>query len=201
MKKKVKLFSTIASLCLAVALMAFGVWAAKNVTYTITGNVTFTADAHVNAKISFESTATNLEEHEKLKNEATKVLYDTPVDASKGEATGSLELGDVTDLKATAANVACQYSYTITVENKAKDTDTNKYLKVVVTAAGKTATTYDVDGYEVTFTGDLAVADGVVLGVGESKTYTITIKFDPSRDMAKQDIGSVITLTAQKTNA
>lgn len=42
MKKKVKLFSTIASLCLAVALMAFGVMAATTATLGITSTVSFT---------------------------------------------------------------------------------------------------------------------------------------------------------------
>lgn len=43
MKKKIKLFTTIASLCLAVALMAFGVYAATSVTMTISGTLSFTA--------------------------------------------------------------------------------------------------------------------------------------------------------------
>ena len=43
MKKKVKLFSTIASLCLAVALMAFGVWAATSSAFKVTSKVSFTA--------------------------------------------------------------------------------------------------------------------------------------------------------------
>lgn len=47
MKKKVKLFSTIASLCLAVALMAFGVWAAGAVTFKTTSKVTFEAASDV----------------------------------------------------------------------------------------------------------------------------------------------------------
>ena len=42
MKKNFKLFSTIASLCLAVALMAFGVWAATSVSLGVTSKVSFT---------------------------------------------------------------------------------------------------------------------------------------------------------------
>ncbi len=42
MKRKFRLFATVASLCLSVALMAFGVYAATEVTYTVTGSVTFT---------------------------------------------------------------------------------------------------------------------------------------------------------------
>ena len=41
MKRKFKLFATVASLCLSVALMAFGVYAASTVTYTVSGSVTF----------------------------------------------------------------------------------------------------------------------------------------------------------------
>ncbi len=41
MKRKFKLFATVASLCLSVALMAFGVYAAAQVTYTVSGSVSF----------------------------------------------------------------------------------------------------------------------------------------------------------------
>ena len=43
MKKKIKIFSTIASLCLAVALMAFGVYAATNVKLSTTSTISFAA--------------------------------------------------------------------------------------------------------------------------------------------------------------
>ena len=43
MKKRIKLFSTIASLCLAVALMAFGVWAATSAEFKATSTVAFTS--------------------------------------------------------------------------------------------------------------------------------------------------------------
>ena len=41
MKRKFKLFATVASLCLAVALMAFGVYAASKVDYNLNGSVTY----------------------------------------------------------------------------------------------------------------------------------------------------------------
>ena len=47
MKRKFKLFATVASLCLSVALMAFGVYAASTVTYTVTGSVSFAAQLDV----------------------------------------------------------------------------------------------------------------------------------------------------------
>ena len=47
MKKKVKLFSTIASLCLAVALMAFGVWAASSTNFGVSSKVIYTVTGQV----------------------------------------------------------------------------------------------------------------------------------------------------------
>ncbi len=41
MKRKFKLFATVASLCLSVALMAFGVYAATSVSYSVSGTVTY----------------------------------------------------------------------------------------------------------------------------------------------------------------
>ena len=67
MKKKVKLFTTIASLCLAVALMAFGVYAASTVTYTVNGTVAYTMDdvlVDVTTKISKIGVTTQLEKGE-----------------------------------------------------------------------------------------------------------------------------------------
>ena len=43
MKRKFKLFATIASLCLSVALMAFGVYAATQATYNVSSSVSFVA--------------------------------------------------------------------------------------------------------------------------------------------------------------
>ena len=58
--KKVKLFTTIASLCLAVALMAFGVYAATSVTATVNGSISFVAtDVNVSL-VSIEWYAENV---------------------------------------------------------------------------------------------------------------------------------------------
>ena len=43
MKRKFKLFATVASLCLSVALMAFGVYAATSVEYKVSGTVSFSS--------------------------------------------------------------------------------------------------------------------------------------------------------------
>ena len=52
--KKVKLFATIASLCLAVAVLCFGVFSATNITYTIGGTISYEvkdAFVKVNTKV------------------------------------------------------------------------------------------------------------------------------------------------------
>lgn len=53
MKKKFKLFATIGSLCLAVAMMTIGVLAAAQANLTVSSNVTFEA-ANVNASYAVE---------------------------------------------------------------------------------------------------------------------------------------------------
>ena len=52
MRKKIKLVMTIASLCLAFAIMAFGVYAATSATFTITSKVTYVCnDVFVNVTV------------------------------------------------------------------------------------------------------------------------------------------------------
>lgn len=53
--KKFKLISTIASLCLAVALMAFGVYAATSVSVKITSNISFSAKDNVSGTLTVKS--------------------------------------------------------------------------------------------------------------------------------------------------
>ena len=55
MKRKFKLFATVASLCLCLALMAFGVYAAASITYTASGSVKFEL---VDVFVSYESSMT-----------------------------------------------------------------------------------------------------------------------------------------------
>ena len=53
--KKIKLFTTIASLCLAVALMAFGVYAATSASIGVTSSITFSADGQVGGTLTVKS--------------------------------------------------------------------------------------------------------------------------------------------------
>lgn len=60
MKKRFKLFATIASLAIAVAVMAYGVYAATQATYTINGTVTYTS-VHVKATVAHQVYGTTAE--------------------------------------------------------------------------------------------------------------------------------------------
>ena len=53
--KKFKLFTTIASLCLAVALMAFGVYAAGQASLGVKSNITFTVDGNIGGELEVKS--------------------------------------------------------------------------------------------------------------------------------------------------
>ena len=195
MKKNFKLFSTIASLCLAVALMAFGVWAATQVDVSITGNVSFIATANVKAKVTFQDTLENATGITPVTTAET--LYETKADATDATATGSKPLGAMTvEVQDSSKNIV--YTYTITVANKAASTDLYKFLKVELTKPAETAA-LDSDGYTVAVTGDLA--SGGVLDVGEEKTYVVTLTINPNRNVDKADIGSSIKLTMVDTNA
>lgn len=71
MKRKFKLFATIASLCLCLALMAFGVYAAANVKYTASGSVSFeVADVFVTVTNKMVKKIGDAQEEEVAPNEA-----------------------------------------------------------------------------------------------------------------------------------
>ena len=53
--KKFKLFTTIASLCLAVALMAFGVYAATSATITFTSNIKYSVGTNIAGVLTVKS--------------------------------------------------------------------------------------------------------------------------------------------------
>ena len=89
MKRKFKLFATLASLCLSVALMAFGVYAATNSTYSISSSVSYTAQVACvwDAKVTKDgSVVTGME----LNNANKVVVLPSATDA---EAAATKELG------------------------------------------------------------------------------------------------------------
>lgn len=200
MKKKVKLFTTIASLCLAVALMAFGVYAAETATATINGSVTFTASAHVNATVKVTSTKSNFTST-KLKEVTDQVVYDTTANlAEASNASGQFDLGTADDLVPTAVGTDMVYTYTVTVINKAKTTDSFPVLNVSVVAFGSVdhaGRTVAVDGYSLSITNNIA-GGKIAANASNDASSTIVVKLtiDSTRSMTAKDIGLVLTLTA-----
>ena len=191
--KKVKLFTTIASLCLAVALMAFGVYAATQVDISITGNVSFSAAANVKATVTLSDTAENVATG--YTAVVNKELYKTGEDANEIKNTGSHDFGDMV-FTATSTNASIVYSYTVTIKNDAAATDEYKVLNVVVTESLNDEAQLNVDGYTVAISGELA--NGGTVAQGASATYTVTLTINPNISVSKADIGSAITLTMTK---
>lgn len=135
MKKKVKLFSTIASLCLAVALMAFGVWAASNANFGVSSKVIYTVTGQVNMEYTIEVkyTATHVDFNSDnvsvgRKEDGTEAGFVKQTWEGKqqpGQAALNLvgenviKLGDYTFNKEALVNDVVVY--TITIKNLASD--------------------------------------------------------------------------------
>ena len=186
MKKKFKLFTTIASLCLAIALMGFGVYAATQVTVTVTNTVSYTASANVKAEVRYAKAYTNAGNTARTK----PTDADIAIEASETEATKTLALGDDT-LTVTDATQNVTYTYTIYIKNTAEATDQFKVLNVTVTEPAATATLAD-DGYVVTFTNNIT---GNKIAQGAESSYEVKIEVDASRSIADIDLGSSFVLT------
>ena len=145
MKKKVKLFTTIASLCLAVALMAFGVYAATQVTATVSGKITFVA---TDVDVSLVSVKWYAENVKNITNK-TKDTADTLTATSEGVYTlGDALLVDSLDAEAkiyiicTVSNASNQNDAELTAAITAADTQfVTKTDPTPVTVGKKTAET------------------------------------------------------------
>ena len=194
MKKKVKLITTIASLCLAVALMAFGVFAALNVSYTITNTVSYSAAANVKATITYTTEATNMKEIRKgsLEGEVythanNKVIFADTV-GNTDKATGTEAIGDlyfvVEDISAPMT-----YKYTVTIANNAEAHDANKTLVVALTLKSS-EDLMATKGYSITVTGQASQE----VAIGNSTSYSVLITVQPSTTITAIDLGSAIAL-------
>lgn len=198
MKKRVKLFTTIASLCLAVALMAFGVYAATTVTVSVTNQVSFTATPNVKAVIWHETAKTNAEYKTGTGfaplADTTEAAPDVTYVGAKTEENQTIALGDGITLENDLGSAQqMTYSYTIYIKNTAPATDSNPYLKVEITAPEHTYAA--ADGY-----GIVNNATDTVLAAGAQASYTVTITIDNAHTVNHIDLGSSVKLTAQATN-
>ena len=162
MKKNFKLFSTIASLCLAVALMAFGVWAATSVSLGVTSKVSFTV-SDVFVDITGKATLGGVQEGTTF----TATSYTgTVANAKLNNETwdiGTIAFTSEKDvivyiLEITNAAKSGQVSVTVTDYEPKKITGTTQSAKVVV-----------ADGQETDLGGT-----AMTLAAGKKLTITVT---------------------------
>ena len=89
MKKKFKLFASLASLCLSLGILCFGVYAATSVNYTATGSVSYTvSDVFVNVSSKLYRSTTNAVSTTTQVDEVVTALKADPSTATGVEETG-----------------------------------------------------------------------------------------------------------------
>ncbi len=200
MKRKFKLFATVASLCLSVALMAFGVYAASTVTYSVSGTVSFEAQVACtwNVTVTYgdktTSATTKTEEERKLVANATDAT------ASKDVALGPVSLG--TDTTGVKNNIVI---YTITCKNEGKaaisisvdDADTDMATLDTRWTVSVTED-YDLAGTEPTSRDAISDVVGGDLAAGETYTLVITGTLsDFTQQLTTQNLSLAFTASAK----
>ena len=200
MKRKFKLFATVASLCLSVALMAFGVYAASSVTYTVSGSVSFTAQVACtwNVKVTYGDKTTSATT--KTDDDTKLVANATDPTATKDVELGSVSLG--TDTTGVKNNIVI---YTITCKN-----DGTAPIDIAVDTAGTTLLTNDT-WWTITVKEDLTLAaagttdktniagiEGGTVAGGETYTLVITGTLsDLTKKLPQQNLALAFTASAQ----
>ena len=166
MKKRFKLITTIASLCLAVALMAFGVYAATNASFTVTSTINFSTSGDLVGTATVEAFLA-------YDNEGTITKVDDTADAT-GTSTvnyeGATDVELTTPLAVTSTN--CYVIYEVTYE---RASETTSHASITISNFTVAAS----DGYVDINKGGVTSQDIVA---GSSKTETaasITAKYSP----------------------
>lgn len=169
MKRKFKLFATIASLCLCLALMAFGVYAASSVKYTASGSVSFeVSDVFVTMQSTLKSTVggtpaadiakdaqkSYTEDGAKVPSATTE--YNDTFDAVKFTKTGDNIVLTVTITNDGASKVNVKFTVTKPADGTAGITSSVEYKK------GDEVATY-------------TEAAGIDLGTTEKAVVVLTI--------------------------
>ncbi len=176
MKKSFKLATTIASLCLAVALLAFGVYAATSSSLTLNSTVTFTSqDVQVNWEWSVEGG--NLAT-------ANSGNYQTTAEGTADDK--EVSLGTV-NFVTTSGDAGKTIKYTITCTNTGA-----KSVKVTAPVSGLFAgddnltITYTTNGAGTTWTDVTLDASAT-----NSVTYIVTLTLkDATQDIATQTLSA-----------
>ena len=158
MKRKFKLFATVASLCLCFALMAFGVYAATNVKYTASGSVSFTVnDVFVTVTNNMVKKLGDADETVVASTVASAKSYTE--DESSKVKTGTSLSADCTYGDVVFTKTGDYIKYTTTIKN---DGESDIKVKFVVSTPTDTThlnstVTAQVTGEEsaTTYTGDV----------------------------------------------
>ena len=185
-KRKFKLFASLTSLVLVVAVMAVGVWAASSATATISGTVGLTAVGNVNATIqAAEGTKSNVATATGLNTAAVSIA----TSANSGElALGTISL---TATEGLASDAAISYSVVVTITNAWTEGQGGELNNLKVEATAITGVT-------------LGFTSGDVLEPGENTTVTFTWTGTAgSSTLTQNPLGSAftVTLTAVKAAA
>ncbi len=198
MKRKFKLFATVASLCLSVALMAFGVYAASTVTYTVSGSVSFSAQVACtwDVKVTYGDKTTSATEE----GDTQLIASATDATATKTVALGAVALG--TDTVTTKNNIVI---YTITCKNDGKAAisisvdDAGTDMATLDTRWTVTVTEdYDLAGTEPTSRDAISAVVGGDLAAGETYTLVITGTLsDFTQQLTTQNLSLAFTASAK----
>lgn len=178
MSKKVKLLGTCAALCLSLALMVFGVYAAGLSAFEISSNVTFTASDDVYGK--FEASV-------KLNDGTPTSVTPYEVFADGSATTGAATGNTLADQTLTAVDDTVVYEFKFT---------NNSRFDVTVTVTGTQPTSQTINGVE---TITVTQAQTFTVKSGEANSTTLTVKLNSlAADTFAGDID--LTLTAAKTS-
>lgn len=184
MKKKIKLFSTIASLCLAVALMAFGVWAATaGAKFNVGSTVTFTADEYVYGEFKVEL-------EKKVSGTLTAKAAQLEIERTRGEAAAekewALKAGGAGDAAGLAA-VQTAAGYVVGEDNKF-DT-TGDYYQYTFTFTNKSP-------YNVKATPTMTVKDNAADATLTDGVYVVNLIDGTSAGITVKTANAADTTTA-----
>lgn len=98
MKKKLKLFMTVASLCLALAVLCFGVFSATQISYTIGGTISYEIeDVFVKITTKVYTSNAQVDNIDDLKDYANKFVNSTPTSLGEYEVTNLTNYNDIFD--------------------------------------------------------------------------------------------------------
>ena len=194
MKRKFKLITSVASLCLAVALMAFGVYAASKPTVTVSGTVSFSAEK-VMADVTVTKGAAGTEagityaaDGIKLGEVAGNVASLTAADnADKAFSDVNVGLNDTT----TYAGIKIVIKNTFTTGSKSTVKITAANLP---TAGSKPGVTVTVKNGENVWDG----ATAIELNAQASATITIIVHVDPAVANATESVAIAPVFTLER---